>query len=261
LKPGELELARNTAIGKLVEVGEGVVPVKPSSIGTKSVKSISAEPISGRFPSARGRILTGLKSVGASLALLGLGFLAGYLRAKTDEAAIQRQLKALEPKMEAELAKQILHTVNLTSLGQQPWANITVTIVTTSSFVAIGPEAGWIDGIPEVDKNVDVNVTAIKKQGQGAADINSHGLGQLQTRREPYTYSCELKVPAGAIELYRSVVAELEWYQHTVQSPGMNAADAEWLLKERERLLKLVGEHFGLDQPRVEQHFRDIGLL
>jgi hypothetical protein len=261
LKPGHLEVARNVAIGKLVQIGDTGLPVRQSSVATKTVKVISAGSPTGRFPTARAAIRIGAKTAVQALAEIALMFLVGKLRAKADENFLRKELKKLDPKIEAALAERILWAVHLAYTGITPWANVTVTITTVTTFHPDG--AGGVvtvDSLPMVsDQNLDVNVTGTKKEGEGKP--SQRIVLSTQITDVLYTYSFEVNVPAAAVEFYRSVAAELAWYQTTMSSLGLGAGDAEWLIKERELLLNMIADHFGLRRAESDQHLRSAGLL
>ena len=75
-------------------------------------------------------------------------------------------------------------------------------------------------------------------------------------------------LPEASIELYRSILEEFAWYglrldeMHLHNDAAMDfEKDVDRLFTEREKLVGMRGEHFGVERKVAEAHLRFIGLL
>src|SRR5262249_50805363 len=81
----------------------------------------------------RARLL-GTIGIGGGMALLGA--LANSLRSKLDQRLVDKQIKDMEPEIQARAKKLKAERANIQASGRKPWANITVRImvITSSEF-------------------------------------------------------------------------------------------------------------------------------
>jgi hypothetical protein len=163
-----------------------VTPRTPAGIGG----TVSKAPVSA---AGAGRLGAGLKMAGGSLIAVGVSLLCAYLRGKLDEAAIERGMKALEPKIQAMLKASAARITDIQAKGCLPVANISVTITV---YYTLDPEDGNYDAsLPWVEPDaLKVNISDQVLEGAGQPVRTRHGIGQY-SESTPFTYSVVLSDP------------------------------------------------------------------
>jgi hypothetical protein len=259
-KPVVLREARETAMGKLTSVGpiEGgqsrVVPIRASGVATKQVTTILAE----ETPQ-RAIIRTWLRGITTTVSLFLFGLLISYVRQKLEQSLLIKQIEELEPRIDREISSQVLFTANLLYRGIRPFANITMTILTFYHVETDGSFAYRVYDAPAVSPDIDVRVTGTVKNGPGPSTA---GFVKGQTVDvDSFTFSIELGLSDEAMEFYRSTIAELEWYQEKLNNPAIFSRDIDRMLRERQEIIKNLGDYFGVAESAVIKHLKDVGLV
>jgi hypothetical protein len=114
----------------------------PSSADTMTIEVTSL-----RFPPVS-RVAPVLKTLGASVGMMGFGLLVTYLRAKQDDRTLQEGMKKLEPEINRRLATLAGAIAKIQATGRRPYANITIT-TSSGTLNVVQPEGAGVISITE----------------------------------------------------------------------------------------------------------------
>jgi hypothetical protein len=270
-RPAHLVQARLAAVGRLVRLKTGAIPLRPSAVASKTLRVVSAR----GSAAGNGRIGAGATAAGVGVALFEIAFqfLWPWLWQKYGlEPMLQQQIDERAPGVEADLVEQLLHAAHLRYLGGRAYANVTLHIKwthTQSSSTPIDYHPGV--SVPEFRGPADVNVTGrdIETQrdvspSRGWGDDIFETITGVEIRYEQVTSSSEVHLAEGYQEFYNAVIEELSWYHDRLLGDGYSqpVGDArDSLLTGRQVVLHATSDYFGLDVQVVEKHFRDLFLL
>jgi hypothetical protein len=189
--------------------------------------------------------------VGAVILIL-LNYLVGRQIQKIYNDMIEKQLKALEPDVQASLQRQRRKIMSILDNGQKAYAIVNVEI---SYFMSLDPDpegGGWDQSAPGVELKW-VDVRDYKVEGAGDEHIDAM-IGQ-RYHTTPYTMASELIVSKDDLDRYRAALEELDWYETTLRDPHIYDSDKALLTKEQQALEKLVNAIYGDPPPKDEIPF------
>jgi hypothetical protein len=258
-RPALLIHARYAAVAKLLpsavsgKIGK-VIPFRLSNVATKGLRRVSV-------PSKR--ILPGAGAAGVGLAIV-VNILVDIVLmlllsrfAKTAQDWLEEELAKLEPDVNRQVQDQVLWAAQLIVDGSEAYANFTMHLETRT----VGDES---HGPYLKPKRVEAVITANKKEEE--VDVSRpHGIVEaswghtLVTKR--HVVSSKIDIPSTVIEVYKSIVNELEWYAKTLleqESLGdyktISAEELNAFRTERDELIGLLGGVFGVNKVIADKH-------
>lgn len=179
----------------------------------------------------RGKIGPGLRTVGAAVGVIAITALLSYLLGKLQQRYVENEMRKLEPKIVAEVYRQIADIAELLVTGRTPYANVTVE-VTTFTFVNTPSAAGeYSDPLPTLP-TYDLRQVAVSERNVASSNsARTLGLGFYKDT-ETLVYSLPLALTTEEVELYRAYRLEMQWYDEVMRSP---LATEDLIRLDRER--------------------------
>jgi hypothetical protein len=226
--------------------------VHPTTAGGKLAVTIRA-PTSAKIRFVKG--------AGGFVASVGLMILLSYLINKSIQEMyndmIEKQIKALDPDIQASLERQKRKIFSIADNGHKAYAIVNIKVEYYMSL-DIDPEGGgWDQSAPGVEL-VWVDVRDYKVEGAGEETVKV-SFGQ-RFHSTPYTLALELTVPKEELDQYRAAMEELEWYETALHDRNVLASDVERLTKEKKALEEMINKAYGAPTSATEVSFKELGL-
>jgi len=203
----------------------------------------------GQLPKLRVR--AGLRTVARTGVAMGTTILLAWVWTKVrewlgiDEMLLDMNLKRLEPEIETELAKHTQKAIALLSVGRPAYGNVQLKVFTVDQA---HPEGTNIPIRVVMAYLTSVSVSHMKVEGAGNPQRETkEERNHLQTAFSyPLFVSLPLSFPQEQVDLFRSAIDELYWYEEVLANPFLHKSDVDRLLTEKREREQWMEETFGL---------------
>lgn len=160
-----------------------------------------------------GRIGTGLKFAGGTVAVAVVTYLLnwvlGGLIEKQQQEDLQRQHNAMASRIENIARTKILDALKLIAEGKRAFAVIRISINTTSMHM--GEFAGWAESAPSVEY-LGMEIKEKAEDGPDGENRGQFSSPGAMLNQSFYKKSFEMTFTQEEIDLYRSYIKEIQWY-------------------------------------------------
>lgn len=257
--------ARTQAVGRIVKIGRNAVPFRASSVANKTMRVVTAQ-------QARGSRAHGAaKGVGSILVTLASMYLMDKINGKMMKIAFEGEMDRIAPDIEVRLAERMLDAANLHATGYTPYCKLTMHVEWVSmSDSPVKPGGSSSVPMPTITW-YDVQLTGMPVNSQTTFPRKAGAIERaagMHVSVEQSVTSSEVKLQQDYQGAYTALLHELdelravkngEWAAYVDYSVVYRELVAD-LNQEREHLIALAADIFGLSVARVSNHFAAIGL-
>lgn len=192
----------------------------------------------------KGKIGPGMRAGGRMAVATGASLLIGWLDNKLRQNFAEGELKKLEPRIAQSIQSQTREVARIQMSGGKPFANVTLT--TTTMYNRLGMFT------PAQEESASYPMIELKSVAISTTDLKSSKTVRTEAIIAPMeadtlVYSIPLELSKEEIELYRSFVLELQWYDDAARGT-ITSAELMQLNRDRTQLLQRFEQAF--DRPR-----------
>jgi hypothetical protein len=223
---------------------------QPSAVQVK-IRSLFV-PVGGvpvtRSPSGSlrfsGKIGPGIKYAGGTFLVGGVAFIIGYLAGKIiekqQEAEVKRQLDNLGPKIERNIRYKFLHVLKLIASKRKAFGVVRISLDTI--HMHMGPGIGYAPAAPSVSFD-SVEISETERNGPDGVSRDHMLTPGSMEERHFYNFSIPITVSEEELKLYLAYRDEIRWYQVQLiynvlpPSPDAPARDHKRLKQEHDELV------------------------
>jgi hypothetical protein len=216
--------------------------VTPTAVKVPVAADQEAGPVPLPKGPATSRFRAGLRNVVSAAGAVAVQALLEYAVALLwewiDKKTLEKELVKLQPTIDARLAPYTQKALALLSVARPAYANIVLKIEIISS-----PQLG-VSRTPLIATLTDVYVSHVKFEGTGK-ESKEYVPFAGNIASSPLFLSPPMTFPRDRIELFKSAIAELQWYEETLKNPVLHKSDSERLSKEKQERHEWMIETFG----------------
>jgi hypothetical protein len=188
----------------------------------------------------KGKIGPGMRAGGRMAVATGASLVIGWLDNKLRERFAEEELKKLEPRIAQSIQSQTREVARIQMDGGKPFANVTLTTTTIYNRIGIFT--------PAQEESVSYPIIELKGVAISTSDLKSNSRVRTEAiiapmEEDTVVYSIPLELSKEEIELYRSFVMELQWYDDAARG-SVTAAALMQLNQDRLQLLKRFEQTF-----------------
>lgn len=188
----------------------------------------------------KGKIGPGMRAAGGMAVANGASVLINFLDNKLREKFAEEELRKLEPRIADSIQSQTREVARIQMNGGKPFANVTLT--TTTIYNRLGMFT------PAQEVTASYPIIELKSVAISSSDLKSNNMIHTEALIAPMdqnvlVYSIPLELSKEEIELYRSFVLELQWYDEAARR-SVTAAELMQLNRDRTQLLKRFEQTF-----------------